>query len=114
MFAAHSFARILWCHCHLGRLRAACEEAAWGGQMCNRFQVRRHWVIENEGHWLRHLPLGEDAHRDSVPDAVRALPRLRALIINLLGSNASGSIRSGLMAVARGIRRLLVMSWLQL
>ena len=47
--------------------------------MCNRFQVRRHWVIENEGHWLRHLPLGEDAHRDSVPDAVRALPRLRAL-----------------------------------
>ena len=42
------------------------------------------------------------------------LPLLPSLAINLLGSHGFGSIRSGLLGVARGIARLLALGWMQL
>lgn len=67
-----------------------------GGLMRNRLLVRWRWAIETEWHWVRDVPLGQDAHRDSEHNGVQALPRLHPLAFNRLRSNGFRSIRSGL------------------
>jgi hypothetical protein len=71
--------------------------------------VRQRWAIENQWHWPRDTQLGEDAHRYSQRNGVQVLALLRTLALNLLGYNGFRSIRTGLMAVAHDISRML--SW---
>ena len=75
--------------------------------------VRQCWPIEKEWHWVRDLQLGEDAHRYAERNGVQTLALLRTLGLNLLRSNGFGSIRTGLMAVAHVINRMLGWSGIQ-
>jgi predicted transposase YbfD/YdcC len=72
--------------------------------------VRNRWSTENSWHWVRDVPLREDAHRYREDNGVQILATLRSLAINALRLDGIWSITEGIAALAhdtRGLLRLL-------
>ena len=69
--------------------------------------VRDRWSIENSWHWVRDVPLREDAHRYRQTNGVQILATLRSLAINALRLDGIRSITEGIAALAHDIRGLL-------
>jgi len=46
--------------------------------------IRQRWSIENSWHWVREVPLREDAHRYREDNDVQILAKLRSMAINAL------------------------------
>jgi hypothetical protein len=74
--------------------------------------VRDRWSIENSWHWVRDVPLREDAHRYREDNGVQVLATLRSLAINALRLVGIRSITEGIAALAHDIRGLLkLLGW---
>ena len=74
--------------------------------------VRDRWSIENSWHWVRDVPLREDAHRYRENNGVQILATLRSLAINALRLEGIRSITEGIAALAHDIRGLLrLLGW---
>jgi hypothetical protein len=74
--------------------------------------VRNRWSIENSWHWVRDVPLREDAHRYREDNGVQILATLRSLAINALRLDGIWSITEGIAALAHDIRGLLrLLGW---
>ena len=58
-------------------------------------QVKDRWSIENSWHWVRDVPLREDAHRYREDNGVQILATLRSLAINALRLEGIRSITEG-------------------
>ena len=71
--------------------------------------VRDRWSIENSWHWVRDVPLREDAHRYREDSGVQILATLRSLAINALRLDGMWSITEGMAALAHNIKGLLRM-----
>ena len=75
-------------------------------------QVRDRWSIENSWHWVRDVPLREDAHRYRESNGVQILATLRSLAINALRLDGIRSITEGIATLAHDIRGLLrLLGW---
>jgi predicted transposase YbfD/YdcC len=61
--------------------------------------IRQRWSIENSWHWVRDVPLREDAHRYRDSNSVRILAKLRILVINALRLDGILSITEGITAL---------------
>lgn len=59
-------------------------------------QVRGHWSIENQSHYVRDVTLGEDASRIRTKRAPQIMATLRNLVIGLLRLAGVANIASGL------------------
>lgn len=68
---------------------------------------RDRWSIENSWHWVRDVPLREDAHRYREVNGVQILATLRSLAINALRLDGIWSITEGIAALAHDIKGLL-------
>ena len=76
--------------------------------------IRQRWSIENSWHWVRDVPLREDAHRYRETNGVQILATLRSLAINALRLDGIWSITEGIAALAHEIRGLLrLLGWRQ-
>jgi predicted transposase YbfD/YdcC len=74
--------------------------------------VRDRWSIENSWHWVRDVPLREDAHRYRESNGVQIMATLRSLAINALRLDGIWSITEGIAALAHDIRGLLkLLGW---
>ncbi len=74
--------------------------------------VRDRCSIENSWHWVRDVPLREDAHRYRENNGVQILATLRSLAINALRLEGIRSITEGIAALAQDIRGLLrLLGW---
>ncbi len=74
--------------------------------------IRQRWSIESSWHWVRDVPLREDAHRYREFNGVQILATLRSLAINALRLDGFGSITEGIAALAHDIEGLLrLMGW---
>ena len=74
--------------------------------------IRQRWSIENSWHWVRDVPLGEDANRYRDFNGFQILATLRSLAINALRLNGFWSITEGIAALAHDIEGLLrLMGW---
>jgi predicted transposase YbfD/YdcC len=74
--------------------------------------VRDRWSIENSWHWVRDVPLREDAHRYRENNGVQILATLRSLAINALRLDGIWSITEGIAALAHDIKGLLkLLGW---
>jgi hypothetical protein len=74
--------------------------------------VRQRWSIENSWHWVRDVPLREDAHRYRQNNGVQILATLLSLAINALRLDGIWSITEGIAALAHDIKGLLrLMGW---
>ncbi|MFM9103025.1 MAG: ISAs1 family transposase [Cyanobium sp.] len=74
--------------------------------------VRDRWSIENSWHWVRDVPLREDAHRYRESNGVQILATLRSLAINALRLDGIRSITEGIAALAHDVRGLLrLLGW---
>jgi len=74
--------------------------------------IRQRWSIENCWHWVRDVPLGEDAHRYREDNGVQMLATLRSLAINALRLEGIWSITEGIAALAHDIAGLLrLLGW---
>jgi hypothetical protein len=74
--------------------------------------VRQRWSIENSWHWVRDVPLQEDAHRCRENNGVQILATLRSLAINALRLDGIWSITEGIAALAHDIKGLLrLLGW---
>jgi hypothetical protein len=74
--------------------------------------VRQRWSIENSWHWVRDVPLREDAHRYREDNGVQILATLRSLAINSLRLDGIWSITEGIAALAHDIKGLLrLLGW---
>jgi predicted transposase YbfD/YdcC len=74
--------------------------------------VRDRWSIENSWHWLRDVPLREDAHRYREDNGVQILANLRSLAINALRLDGIWSITEGIATLAHDIKGLLrLLGW---
>jgi hypothetical protein len=62
-------------------------------------QIRNHWSIENQSHYVRDVTLCEDASRTRTKKAPQVMATLRNLIIGLLRL-------AGVTNIAQGIRNL--------
>ena len=71
--------------------------------------IRRRWSIENSWHWVRDVPLREDAHRYREVNGVQILATLRSLAINALRLEGIWSITEGIAAMAHDIKGLLTL-----
>jgi hypothetical protein len=69
--------------------------------------VRDRWSIENSWHWVRDVPLREDAHRYREHNGVQILATLRSLAINALRLDGIWSVTEGIAALAHDIKALL-------
>ena len=49
--------------------------------------IRQRWSIENSWHWVRDVPLREDAHRYREDNGVQTLATLSSLAINVSGDD---------------------------
>ena len=75
-------------------------------------QVRDRWSIENSWHWVRDVPLREDAHRYREDNGVQIRATLRSLAINALRLEGIKSITEGIAALAHDIKGLLkLLGW---
>ncbi len=76
--------------------------------------IRQRWSIENSWHWVRDVPLKEDAHRYREFNGVQILATLRSLAINALRLDGIWSITEGIAALAHHIKDLLrLLGWRQ-
>jgi hypothetical protein len=74
--------------------------------------IRQRWSIENSWHWVRDVPLREDAHRYREDNGVQILATLRSLAINVLRLGGIWSITEGIAALAHDIKGLLrLLGW---
>ena len=74
--------------------------------------IRQRWSIENSWHWVRDVPLREDAHRYREFNGVQILATLRSLAINALRLDGIWSITEGIAALAHDIEGLLrLLGW---
>ena len=74
--------------------------------------IRQRWSIENSWHWVRDVPLREDAHRYRENNGVQILATLRSLAINALRLDGIWSITEGIAALAHDIKGLLrLLGW---
>jgi hypothetical protein len=74
--------------------------------------IRQRWSIENSWHWVRDVPLREDAHRFREDNSVQILATLRSLAINALRLEGIWSITEGIAALAHDIKGLLrLLGW---
>ena len=74
--------------------------------------VRDRWSIENSWHWVRDVPLKEDAHRYREDNGVQILASLRSLAINALRLDGIWSITEGIASLAHDIKGLLrLLGW---
>jgi predicted transposase YbfD/YdcC len=74
--------------------------------------IRQRWSIENSWHWVRDVPLREDAHRYREDNGVQILATLRSMAINALRLNGIWSITEGIAALAHDIKGLLrLLGW---
>lgn len=74
--------------------------------------IRQRWSIENSWHWVRDVPLREDAHRYREFNGVQILATLRSLAINALRLDGIWSITEGIAALAHDIKGLLrLLGW---
>ena len=69
--------------------------------------IRQRWSIENSWHWVRDVPLREDAHRYREDNGVQILATLRSMAINALRLDGIWSITEGIAALAHDIKGLL-------
>ena len=65
---------------------------------------RQRWSIENSWHWVRDVPLREDAHRYRENNGVQILATLRSMAINALRLEGIWSITEGIAALAHDIK----------
>ena len=76
--------------------------------------IRQRWSIENSWHWVRDVPLREDAHRYRENNGVQILATLRSLAINALRLDGIWSIAEGISALAHNIKGLLtLLGWMR-
>jgi predicted transposase YbfD/YdcC len=74
--------------------------------------IRQRWSIENSWHWVRDVPLREDAHRYREDNGVQILATLRSMAINALRLEGIWSITEGIAALAHDIKGLLrLLGW---
>ena len=74
--------------------------------------VRQRWSIENSLHWVRDVPLQEDAHRFRETNGVQILATLRSLAIDALRLAGIWSITEDIAALAHDIHGLLsLLGW---
>jgi hypothetical protein len=74
--------------------------------------IRQRWSIENSWHWVRVVPLREDAHRYREFNGVQILATLRSLGINALRLDGFWSISEDIAALTHDIEGLLrLMGW---
>jgi predicted transposase YbfD/YdcC len=74
--------------------------------------IRQRWSIENSWHWVRDVPLREDAHRYREDNGVQILATLRSMAINALRLEGIWSITEGIAALAYDIKGLLrLLGW---
>lgn len=74
--------------------------------------IRQRWSIENSWHWVRDVPLREDAHRYREFNGVQILATLRSLAINALRLDGIWSITEGIASLAHDIEGLLrLLGW---
>ena len=74
--------------------------------------IRQRWSIENSWHWVRDVPLREDAHRAREDNGVQILATLRSMAINALRLEGIWSITEGIAALAHDIKGLLsLLGW---
>ena len=74
--------------------------------------IRHRWSIENSWHWVRDMPLKEDAHRYREDNGVQILASLRSLAINALRLDGIWSITEGIASLAHDIKGLLrLLGW---
>lgn len=74
--------------------------------------IRQRWSIENSWHWVRDVPLREDAHRYREDNGVQIQATLRSLAINPLRLDGIWSITEGIAALAHDIAGLLrLLGW---
>jgi predicted transposase YbfD/YdcC len=74
--------------------------------------IRQRWSIENSWHWVRDVPLREDAHRYREDNGVQILATLRSMAINALRQEGIWSITEGIAALAHDIKGLLrLLGW---
>ena len=71
--------------------------------------MRDRWSIENSWHWVRDVPLREDAHRYREDNGVKILATLLSLEINALRLEGIWSITEGIAALAHDIKGLLTL-----
>ena len=71
--------------------------------------IRQRWSIENSLHWVRDVPLREDAHRYRENNGVQILATLRSMAINALRLEGIWSITEGIAALAHDIKGLLTL-----
>ena len=71
--------------------------------------IRQRWSIENSWHWVRGVPLREDAHRYRENNGVQILATLRSMAINALRLEGIWSITEGIAALAHDIKGLLTL-----
>ena len=71
--------------------------------------IRQRWSIENSWHWVRDVPLREDAHRYRENNGVQILATLRSMAINALRLEGIWSITDGIAALAHDIKGLLTL-----
>ena len=71
--------------------------------------IRQRWSIENSWHWVRDVPLREDAHRYRENNGVQILATLRSMAINALRLEGIWSITEGIAALAHDIKGLLTL-----
>ena len=79
------------------------------GAMALLKAIRQRWSIENSWHWVRDVPLREDAHRYRENNGVQILATLRSLAINALRLDGIWSITEGIAALAHDIKGLLTL-----
>ena len=71
--------------------------------------IRQRWSIENSWHWVRDVPLREDAHRYRENNGVQILATLCSMAINALRLEGIWSITEGIAALAHDIKGLLTL-----
>lgn len=77
-----------------------------------RTAARKTGVYENSWHWVRDVPLREDAHHYREDNGVQILATLRSLAINARRLDGIWSITRGIAAMAHDIRGLLkLLGW---
>lgn len=74
--------------------------------------ILQRWSIENSWHWVRDVPLREDAHRYRETNGVQILATLRSLAINALRLDGIWSITERIASLAHDIKGLLgLLGW---
>jgi hypothetical protein len=89
-----------------------CDSSLRTGAKAMLKAIRQRWSIENSWHWVRDVPLREDAHRYREDNGVQILATLRSLAINALRLGGIWSITEGIAALAHDIKGLLrLLGW---